>query len=332
MTNFSPYSSLAEPMVVSNAFISDSSAQYLPPRPWHRSPRFLTGALFTLVALIFLIAFIAVTASGPAPMGSSPLPPDFLFSSSSPAPPPSSPPSSSPVPFAPPRVSLSTAATYNHTSSCFTQGLAWSKGVLYESCGMYGSSVVRTVNLTTGLPIISTALDPKYFAEGLTILNDLVYVLTWQERVVLVYSLDLKLQSTLPHDREGWGVTHNGSALIISDGSSSLYYRDPTTLRLLKRVDVTKASSEGAPTPWTYMNELEWVDGQVMANVWMSTDIVVIEDSGNVVKVLDGSTQQTTAKGDNYNKVMNGVAWNEETKRLYMTGKSPTPPHSPATA
>ena len=339
-------SPLFEPMMLSTRSTSDPLSQLSPPRPWYRSRQLLVAAILSALVLIALIAFVA---NKPKPQAEPPFPPFDPTTSSTSTPPPSSsaaiPPTaplsptstpvtpapastSSPPPAAPPTyASFTTVTSYPHPTSCFTQGLAFYKGVLYESCGLYGSSLVRTVNLTSGESIISTSIDRKYFAEGLTILNELVYVLTWEEHVVLVYSLDLKLQSTLPLDSVGWGLTHNGSALIISDGSSTLYYRDPSTMRLLRTVEVVMPSSGGAPSPVRDLNDLEWLDGNVMANVWMTTDVVVVDDSGTVVKVLDGSTQKTAAKGDNYQKVMNGVAWNADTKRLYMTGKSPTHPH-----
>ena len=287
------------------------------------SSSFASPASPTSPPLALSSPFPQPPTAAPSATSTTPLAPSSTpsaFSSSSPLSPPSLTSSAHLAP--PPHLPLSSVASYSHASSCFTQGLAFYKGALYESCGNYGSSQVRQVNLTTGAAIRSAGIDRRYFAEGLTVLNDLVYVLTWREREVLVYSLDLVLQSTLSIDTDGWGLTHNGSALIVSDGTSSLYYRDPATMRLLRRVQVTQTTSPTSPPqPLGNLNELEWVKGRVLANVWMTTDVAVIGDDGTVEEVLDGAAQASAAGGDNWNRVMNGVAWRVDTQQMYVTGK-----------
>ena len=349
--------SLQQPLMVAAAS-TDPALSRLHSRPFYRSPAFLLAVIVVPVVFIAVLAWLAshrgnAFASGAivgpsfqpsstASPSSSASPPVALSSSASPVTAPTSAtstapiaPSSIPFPSAspsltssaslapPPRVSLVSVANYSHQSSCFTQGLAFYQQSLYESCGLTGQSVVRQVNLSSGASILSTRLDARYFAEGLTVLNSSVYVLTWQNRVVLRYSLDLQLQQTLDIDTDGWGLTHNGSALIVSDGSSTLYYRDPLTMKLLRTVQVTKATSDGsAPQPVNDLNELEWVNGKVLANVWMTTDIVVIDDDGSVSEVLDGSAQLSAAGGDNWNRVMNGVAYKADAKQMFVTGKN----------
>ena len=308
-----------------------------PSRPLYSRRRLIRTALVVILAMLLLTVVVRLYGrryASALPNGdlwsstSSPQPPPSASSSSLFAPPDAAP-TSSPTPFSPPpTLALSTVASYSHTSSCFTQGLAFYRGALYESCGTYGSSLVRLVNLTTGASLASLSLDRRFFAEGLTVLNDVVYLLTWQEKVILTFSLTLTPLATLTHDSEGWGLTHNGSALIISDGSSYLSYREPKTLRLLRRVQVTQSKGGGEPVPVGQLNELEYIGGYVYANVWMTTSVVVIDDSGAVVRVLDGSLQMQAAGGDNYNKVMNGVAYNNDTQKMYMTGKYGSSAHT----
>ena len=336
-----------------------AAVPYRPPyhymQPWYRARRRPILGIGVVVLLVVAVSWwssrSAITSSQSVPVirpsaissTSTPLPPSPVshtsassafpsISSSSSSPEPDSPtsspalpvPSSTASPSMPFSGPLSTVATFNHSSSCFTQGLAfYNSTTLYESCGQYGQSSVRIVDLASGTVKAETSIDRRYFAEGLTVLGDLVYVLTWQEHAVLVYSLDLQLQRTLPLDTIGWGLTHNGSALIVSDGSATLYYRDPSTMALLRTMTVVKAASAGAPPqPQRNLNELEYVDGHVLANVWMSPEVLVIDAvTGVVSSSMDGSAQMSAAGGDNWDKVMNGIAWKEREQHLYVTGK-----------
>ena len=226
--------------------------------------------------------------------------------------------------FVPPVTRLSPVASHPHDSGCFTQGLEWYGDVLYESCGITGQSSIRIVNGSSGRVLQQRQLDRAYFAEGLTVWQDRVYQLTWREHVVLVWSLNLTLLQTLPVETEGWGITHDSQHLILSDGSSRLYYRDPLTLAVdfTRDVSIVRSASSSSATPLRHLNELEYIPGVgLLANVWMSTDVVLIDEDGQVQHRLDAEPLLRAAGGDNGNKVVNGLAWRADTNRLWMTGK-----------
>ena len=191
---------------------------------------------------------------------------------------------------------------------------------------MYGSSSVRVVNHSTGVILRSTPLDGRYFGEGLTIHHDTVHVLTWRERAILVYDLDLTLLRTAPFQGDGWGLTHSPTHLIASNGSAHLTFLDPTTLQPTHTVMVTTVGpggGVGVRVPVLQLNELEWMgEGEVMANVWMSTEVLVIGvGDGRVRRRLRADALWKEAGGDAYNKVVNGLAYKADEQRLFMTGK-----------
>ena len=281
-----------------------------------RSPLFYSFlTLATLCLMLGLTALLALTLSAPAST------PHLLTAAPAPSPP-------QPTPAGPPTTSqLVTLASYPHDSRCFTQGLEWYDGTLYESCGMYRSSNVRTVDLNTGNTLATHKLNDKYFAEGLTIFNHRIYQLTWQERDVLVYSPDL---SALPASRietDGWGVTHNGSHIITTDGSAYLYFREPDSMKLLTKRRVTRLTDGGDEVEVAALNELEWHDGLLYANVWMQPVILCIEPtSARVLHIFNANAQLVDAGGDSHNKVANGIAYRPTAAgggkgQWYMTGK-----------
>jgi glutamine cyclotransferase len=220
---------------------------------------------------------------------------------------------------APKSMSYSIISTYPHDTSSYTQGLLFYKGELYEGTGNYGFSKLKKVDLKTGTTQKEIALDKKYFGEGVTILNDTVYQLTWKEKVVFVYTLkDFKKIKELTFNTEGWGLTTDGKNLIASDGSSTLYYYEPATFKLLKTQDVT----EGGSLSYN-LNELEYIDGFIYANQYLAPYIFKIDPaSGKVVAKADLTSMWERAKViDPEAEVPNGIAYDATTKKIYVTGK-----------
>lgn len=216
-------------------------------------------------------------------------------------------------------LSYTVVATYPHDTSSFTQGLEFYKGQLLEGTGMEGQSKLLNVDLKTGKATNQVSLDPTLFGEGITVLNDTLYQLTWQNKKVLVYTAkDFKKIKEFPLDTEGWGITNNGKELIVSDGSSNLYFYEPSTFRLLHTQGVTENNS-----PAVNLNELEYINGFIYANQWQYPYILKIDpNSGQVVGKMDLSDLTNRAKVENpKEQFLNGIAYNPETKKVYVTGK-----------
>lgn len=206
-----------------------------------------------------------------------------------------------------------------HDTESFTQGFVVHEGKLYESTGEEGHSWLGLLNIKTGKPERKVDLDETYFGEGITILNSKVYQLTWKNKKGFVYSLkDFEKLSEFTYTTEGWGLTHDGNQLIMSDGSSKLHYLDTTTLQVTKSILVTFENR-----PVKLLNELEYVNGYIFANVWQTNTIVKIDPAnGQVVGFLDLSALANEAKIKNPRvDVLNGIAWYEPTKSLLVTGK-----------
>jgi glutaminyl-peptide cyclotransferase len=218
-----------------------------------------------------------------------------------------------------PTLSYSVAATYPHDTSFFTEGLEFYKGKLLESTGNKGKSKLVETDLQTGKPTKAISLDSSYFGEGITVINDTVYQLTWEEHVVHVYTAsNFKKVKELPLNTQGWGLTNDGKNMIASDGSSNLYFYEPSTFRLLKTQGVTENGS-----PSVNINELEYINGFVYANQWQYNYIIKIDPtSGQVVAKLDLSdlTKKVKAQAP-YALELNGIAYNPQTKKFYVTGK-----------
>jgi glutaminyl-peptide cyclotransferase len=225
----------------------------------------------------------------------------------------------SPDANAPKSMSYSIISTYPHDTSSYTQGLLFYKGDLYEGTGNYGFSKLKKVDLKTGNTQREIALDKKYFGEGVAILNDTVYQLTWKEKTVFVYTLkEFSKIKEFTISTEGWGLTTDGKNLIASDGSSTLYYYDPATFKLLKTQDVT----EGGSLSYN-LNELEYIDGFIYANQYLAPYIFKIDPaSGKVVAKADVTSMWDRAKViDPEAEVPNGIAYDAATKKIYVTGK-----------
>ena len=205
---------------------------------------------------------------------------------------------------------------YPHRTDAYTQGLFFQDGILWETTGQYGESTIRTVDLASGEPTQLKKLNAKYFGEGSVILDGVLYVLTWTNKVAFKYdAATLTYQKTLSYPREGWGITTDGKQLIASDGSANLFFLDKD-LKLLKRQPVTMNGR-----PLRYLNELEWIDGKIWANVYTTDTIVIINPAdGKVEAAIDcsGLLPRKLRKKDT--DVLNGIALDAE-GRIYLTGK-----------
>jgi len=208
-------------------------------------------------------------------------------------------------------------ASYPHDESSYTQGLFFHDGKMYESTGQYGESTMRIVDPVTGKALKRLDFDRKYFVEGSVILDGKLYILTWTNKLVFVYdAATMAYEKTLAYPREGWGLTTDGKQLIASDGSSRLYFMD-TSLKVQRTVTVRLNDR-----PIRYLNELEYIDGKIWANVYTSDLILVIDPSdGRVEATVDCtgllSKPYQTRKAD----VLNGIAYNPADKKIYLTGK-----------
>jgi len=200
----------------------------------------------------------------------------------------------------------------------FTQGLEIYDSRLYVSSGLYGESMIRVYDFPSMEEMQSVPIDPRIFAEGLTVIDNRLVVLSWRERVMLVYSLpDLSLLGQSPLPGQGWGATHSGSTLWFSDGSHYLYSADMSADGTLNRLPVML---EGRPL--RNLNELEWVDGEIWANVWQTDEIARIDpDTGRVVGLIDLSGLLPEEDRLRDTDVLNGIAIDPVTQNIWVTGK-----------
>jgi glutaminyl-peptide cyclotransferase len=218
-----------------------------------------------------------------------------------------------------PAIQYAVKTQWKHDTEAFTQGLVIHEGKLYESTGQEKSSWIGIVDIKTGEIDKKVTLPDQYFGEGITILNNKIYHLTWQSKVGFVYDLRTfeKLRE-FNYDSEGWGITHDGKNLIMSDGSDKLTFLDTVTLKPVRTVSVT--NDRGAVSN---LNELEFVEGYVFANLWQTNTIVKIDpQTGKVVGQLDLSplardAQMRSPRVD----VLNGIAYHAGTKLFLVTGK-----------
>jgi glutamine cyclotransferase len=222
-----------------------------------------------------------------------------------------------------PVITYSIAGTLPHDTSSFTEGLEFYNNYLLESTGNYGKSKLLELDPGTGKAVKQVVLDPKYFGEGISVLNDTLYQMTYKEKKVLVYSAkDFKFIKELPLNTEGWGMTNNGKELIVTDGSSNLFFYEPGTFRLLRTQGVTENG-----TPAVNINELEYINGFVYANQWQYNYILKIDPAtGAVVGKMDLSALVDSVKAKQPGLLeaggyLNGIAYNKTTNKFYVTGK-----------
>lgn len=207
---------------------------------------------------------------------------------------------------------------YPHDPGCYTQGLIYRDGYFYESCGLYGDSTLRKVDPESGEVLQETELGDQYFGEGLMELDGLLYQLTWQEGVAFVYDLDtFEKVGQFSYSTEGWGLTSDGTGLILSDGSNKLFWIDPTSGFTHKETLVTWQE-----LPIEYLNELEYVNGDIYANIYLSDQIAIIDpETGLVETMLDMRGLRPEENRAMAGEVLNGIAYDAVNNRLFVTGK-----------
>jgi glutamine cyclotransferase len=261
------------------------------------------GIVVLLVAAVALVALLAGCVENEAPL---PTPTPILT------------PMPAPTPSTPQDYRHKIVNVYPHDSRAFTQGLVFDNGSLYEGTGRRGESTLRKVELETGTVIKKYRLPSRYFGEGVTLWNDTLIQLTYQSKIGFVYDKEgfsLKMSFTYP--TEGWGLTHDGTHLIMSDGTATLHFLDPATFEEVKRIEVRDND-----TPVMRLNELEYIQGTVYANVWPTSRIVMISpESGQVVGRLDLDGLLSDEGFYQSVGVLNGIAYDSENDRYFVTGK-----------
>jgi glutamine cyclotransferase len=208
--------------------------------------------------------------------------------------------------------------SYPHDPSAFTQGLAWHDGSLYEGTGGRGASVLRRVELDSGTALQEIALPDSMFGEGIAIVDDRIYQLTWQSRVGFVYDRSsFELLRKFQQVATGWGLTYDGEHLIQSDGTSRLYFLDPESMEKVREVVVHSTTG-----PVDKINELEFIGGELYANVWHADEILRISPlDGSIVGRIDMSGLFPPGPRRHPEAVLNGIAYDATTGRIFVTGK-----------
>jgi glutaminyl-peptide cyclotransferase len=290
-----------------------------------------TCALLRALAVGFLCALTGVACAAPVAPAATNLTPPAPTPSPTPAllPQPTATPAATPTPVtttvAMPLVQrqivrhgFEVVARYPHDRAAFTQGLIFHEGKFFESTGLKGRSSLREVEITTGRVLRKRDVAPQYFAEGLTLVNGELLQLTWQEGTGFVYDLaSFEQKRTWAYTHEGWGIAYDGASLVVSDGTPELRFLDPVTLAPIRSVTVTL---DGRPQP--LLNELEWIDGTLWANVWQTTQIVQIDPAtGQVIGTLDLGALISELDRSQPIDVLNGIAYDPASKRLFVTGK-----------
>ncbi len=214
-----------------------------------------------------------------------------------------------------PRYTYRVLKTYPHDAKAFTQGLVYDSGYLWESTGRYGQSTMRKTELETGEVLLSKPIGNEYFGEGMTLLDDKFYQLTWKENICFVYDRELQQINSFDYSGEGWGLTTDGQYLIFSDGSREIKFLDPKTFKQEKSIWVRQPSGAHVGQ----LNELEYFNGYIYANRYQSDLIYEIDpESGDVTAVIDLKGLWTDRPPDG---VLNGIAINPKTKKMLVTGK-----------
>lgn len=219
---------------------------------------------------------------------------------------------------APPEYTVTVVRVFPHDTSAYTQGLAYRDGFLYEGTGRNGHSSLRRVRLETGEVLQRVDLGAEYFGEGITILNDKVFQLTWTSQTGFVYDVhDFHLLRRFSYSGEGWGLASNGRELFLSDGTAEIRVLDPESFHEKRRIKVHDRSA-----PVDQLNELEFVDGQIFANVWHTNRIARISpQTGDVVGWIDLTGLLSSVYRLEPEAVLNGIAYDSTRKRLFVTGK-----------
>lgn len=213
---------------------------------------------------------------------------------------------------------LEVVQEYPHDTESYTQGLFFHEGNMYESTGLHGKSTFRKVDILTGEALEKMNFDKKYFVEGSVVMGDNLYILTWESRVAFVYDANtLEYKSSWKYPREGWGITTDGNQLIASDGTANLYFMDENFA--LDRKVIVKYEE----APVRFLNELEYIDGKIWANVYTADEIVIINPkNGRVEGVIDCRGLLPKNLYTSSTDVLNGIAYDPEDGKIYLTGKN----------
>ncbi|MDE0291685.1 MAG: glutaminyl-peptide cyclotransferase [Candidatus Dadabacteria bacterium] len=219
----------------------------------------------------------------------------------------------------PSRTTFKVLNSFPHDPTAFTQGLAYRDGFLYESTGLYGKSSLRKTDPATGKVLAKTDLPREFFGEGLTIIGDSIYQLTWRSRQGFIYDKEsLQQKGSFTYFTEGWGLTDDGTQLIMSDGTEKLYFLSPRNFGITKVLSVKENGSAV-----TMLNELEYVDGKIYCNIWNSDDIVVVDSySGMVERRINLGELRERLSFAHEAGVLNGIAWKSSSRTFLITGKN----------
>jgi glutaminyl-peptide cyclotransferase len=209
---------------------------------------------------------------------------------------------------------------YPHDKTAFTQGFEYYNGFFYESTGQRGKSTLRKTEIETGKVLKKIDIDKKYFAEGITIFKDKIYQLTWQKNIGFVYELEtFKLEKTFDYQqsKEGWGLTHNNKSLIKTDGTDRMWFLNPETLEEESFIE-TYTNKRKAEK----LNELEYINGKIYANIWQQNSILIVNPiNGAIEGIVSLKGLQKKAGQSGEDNVLNGIAYDSENNRLFVTGK-----------
>lgn len=208
--------------------------------------------------------------------------------------------------------------TYPHDTGAFTQGLVFEDGVIYEGTGLYGKSSLRKVDLETGSILEIYELPAQYFGEGVTVFEDIIVQLTWKSNLGFIYDkVNFEVLRDFTYESEGWGITHDGKRLIMSDGTSTLRFLDPKDFSTLGHIEVYNDS-----IPINKLNELEYINGYIYANIWPTDNIAIIDpQNGRVAGWIELSGLLESQNWSGPVDVLNGIAYDAANNRLFVTGK-----------
>jgi glutaminyl-peptide cyclotransferase len=208
--------------------------------------------------------------------------------------------------------------SWPHDCKAFSQGLVFYNGFLFESTGQYGSSTLRKIDLDTGKVLERVKIQKEYFAEGIAIFQGKIFQLTWESHKGFIYDLEsFERLGEFSYDGQGWGLTHDNHSLIMSDGTNRIRFLDPTSFTVQRKISVYHNN-----LPLTDLNELEYIKGEIYANIWHSNRIVRIDpNSGKITGWIDLTGLLTTQDGCQEVDVLNGIAYDERGDRLLVTGK-----------
>jgi len=279
-----------------------------------------------LIMLGGLLLGAVLAACGPAvtPTAvptSTPLPTATLIPSPTPLPPTTTPEPTEETAVTtanPPLYTYEVVNTYPHDPTAFTEGLVYLDGILYEGTGLYGQSAIHRTDLETGEVLQKQELAAEYFGEGIVVWGDRLIQLTWKSGTGFIYDLEsFTQQDSFTYPGEGWGLTHDGQQLIMSDGTDEIRFLDPESLTENGRIQVHDASG-----PVVQINELEYVNGEIFANIWQTNRIARIDpNSGEVVGWIDLTGLLNPAELTQPVDVLNGIAYDAAQDRLFVTGK-----------